>query len=323
VRIDKGEDSVDCRNIFNLIGEYSGSNEDQLTASLGAYIALNPLFLGDFLSLVGIGVDSRLFNKIKIETQVTEATRRVDLKLSLKDKFLVFVECKLTAPIDKRQLWDYGKKLAEETNKFDDVRLLYISQCEEPEVIENVKDRIRIRKKDFIALEWKDIADLARRGGVEKNGEVIKDLFLKKWGGIMSGELDVSDSKISDAEEIMVVVTEKDCIDVVTRYNYYAHKNRLRPTMYIAFYVSHPDKEVKYFAKVKKIRYDVPRKEVKGDYYSGKGNLAIVYYLDEPIRLERRITAGERWSKKMNIFNPHYTTFEKFINARSLDDLFP
>jgi hypothetical protein len=138
----------------------------------------------------------------------------------------------------------------------------------------------------------------------------------------MSGELEIANERIGNTEEVMVVVTDHECIDEVTHYKFYAHKYRLRPTRYIAFYVSNPFKEVRYFAKVKSVRYDVPRKNVKGKYYAGKGNLAVVYDLESIIKLEHKIMAGERWSKKMNILNPHYTTFEKFINARSLDDLF-
>jgi len=311
---------MDAKNIFGLIGQFSGIEEDQLTASFGALLANSPALLFAFFKKIGIRINKRRVEDIKIETQVwSDYNNRLYLRISWNGT-LIYIENKLTAPTTKKQIRDYLADLNEKEQRKK--LFLLISSTNEEEMLQKIVKKSSLKKVKN--LRWNDILELIKGTSPEKDKKFLFNQFIEQWGEIMKGKIDISEQKINDVEEVMVVVVEPDCMDYIKRTGVYIPPGAQawRPVQYVAFYVSNPVKEVKFLAKVKEMRYEVRGNQLPKGYYPTNRNTIIrqVIYLEDPIELSKRLGRG---SENMNIWRGQYTTVTKLMDNRTktLSDL--
>ncbi len=294
--------------------------EDQLTASFGALLGNDDELLSTFLKQVGIKLDSRNAKHVKIETQVQEQENRLDLTISLKNEFLVYIEVKITAGVTKHQLRKYLKQLA--TKKFKEKRLVLITLSRENEILRSAAAKTGFSRSKAVNLLWKDVLNALLAAKKTKGKEFLFNYFLERWKHTMEGEINPKEYKLEDLKEVLVVVEEPKCMDYIKRKGVLVPPGAsvYQPAQFVAFYVSDPVKELKYLAQVRKIVYDVSGRKLPKGYYSANRVYPEVIYINPPIELTNRLTRGKQ---NMNIWGGRFTTLTKLLDARSktLDDL--
>ncbi len=83
-------------NIFELINKFS-NEEDQVSAAYGFILKDNAKIVQKFLNKIEINLKPKELKRVDIETQVSydSGESRIDLQLTIYDRFLVFIESKL------------------------------------------------------------------------------------------------------------------------------------------------------------------------------------------------------------------------------------
>ena len=291
-----------------------------MTASFGALLGNDNLLLISFLKQLGIHLDIRKANKVKIETQNQETGNRLDLLISLKDEFLIYVEVKVTAGVTKKQLTRYLNQLI--TKNCKEKRLVLITVGKEVKLLQAAAKKTGFKQKNAVNFLWKDIHRLFLAEKRTPEREFLFIEFLERWKHTMEGELDPRDYKLEDLKEVLVVVAEPKCMEYIKQKGVYVPPgaSRYQPVQFVAFYISDPLKELRYLARVRRIAIDVSGRKLPKGYYSKNHDFPQVIYVDKPIELANRLTHGKQ---NMNVWGGRYTTLTKLLDVKSktLDDL--
>src|SRR3989338_3683768 len=146
-------------NIFELVNKFS-KEEEQISAGFGFVLKNNPKILNKFLKKIKIKLTPKDLGKVDVETQVSydSGESRIDLQVTIYDKFLVFVESKLYKGEEKilEQLRKYKNILevrrAEYAGK---IKLVYVNkQPTQVEIIKELRKKLRLSEKDFFFFSW-------------------------------------------------------------------------------------------------------------------------------------------------------------------------
>ena len=126
----------------------------------------------------------------------------------------------------------------------------------------------------------------------------------------MSDRKTINELPVGDVREVMIVTVKPENMRLALEQRLYRCQNekpRRKEAQYIAFYETRGPKAIRHIARVLETEINV---EVE-DW------LAKDYRLEQPVRLRKPILKG-RWPP---VFAVRYTTFEKLVNAETLDDL--
>lgn len=254
-------------NIFELIKKFS-NEEDQLSAGFGFILKNNPKLLSQFLSKLGIDLTRKDLMTVDIETQVPHdsAKSRIDLQLSIYSKFLVFLESKLSKSektiTDTEQLNKYKKILEarrlEHNNK---VILVYVSKYPiGKESIDDLRVKLNLPKDEFFFFSWEDLISLTEK---ENKKETVR-LFIKYLGDTMHAKKIISEQKIKDIVEVLVIYTNPDFWKLAQKKNIAVQYNSTPDARYIAFLRTHRGEgkrsAITHIAEVKHTESHIPLK---------------------------------------------------------------
>jgi hypothetical protein len=138
----------------------------------------------------------------------------------------------------------------------------------------------------------------------------LRKQFLEQVSRKMSDEKVIRELTVGDVREVMVVTVNPENMKKALHEHRYECQNR-NPTraeaQYIAFYETQGPKRVRYIARVKKTEINVQ----VGD------EILKVYSFEKPVELKKDIILGNRPAQ----FQVLYTTFDRVLNASTLDDL--
>jgi len=297
-------ESMRVDNIFELINKYS-NEEDQISASFGFILKNNKKILDKFLKIIKIELKPRELNEVDIETQVPYEVggSRIDLQMTVYDKFLVFLESKLYKKEEKifDQLEKYKKILDKKKTEYDNnIRLVYVNkQPIKLEVIQRLMEKLNLSENEFFFFSWEDLINLTRESPKK---ETVK-LFKKYIGDTMYAKKVIDEQKIKDIVEVLVVYTEPAFWELAQKKGIVVQKDASPDAKYIAFLRTHRGKNIRsaitHIAEVKYTESHVPRRIT----YEGFPNLVERakkkghdldgthkhYYLGEIVKLSREI----------------------------------
>ncbi len=167
-------------NIFELINKFS-NEEDQVSAAYGFILKDNAKIVQKFLNKIEINLKPKELKRVDIETQVSydSGESRIDLQLTIYDRFLVFIESKLykSGKAIFKQLEKYKTILDIKRVEYDNnVRLVYVNkQPIKNEDINKLRDGLKLSKKEFFFFSWEDLINITE---VCSQKETVK-LFKK------------------------------------------------------------------------------------------------------------------------------------------------
>ena len=141
-------------NIFQLVNKFS-MQEDQVSAGFGFILKNNRKLLRRFMNKIQLQLKPKELKSVDIETQVPydSGRSRIDLQLTIYDKFLVFIESKLYKNEEKilTQLLKYKNVLTSRRTEYNgNIRLVYVNkQPIAKGVIQNLRKRLGLYEKEF------------------------------------------------------------------------------------------------------------------------------------------------------------------------------
>lgn len=314
-------------NIFNLVHHF-GSEEDQVSACFAFILKINEEVLREFLESIEIHIVRKELKSIDIETQVNyKGIGIVDIRILLKGKFIVFIESKIWGRRPGReQLNKYAKVLDGIRSEYgNNVRLVLITHLNREEMFSKIEKTIPLSANEKYYKRWKDLQEMVERSYTGGQRRFINRMFLNYIGDKMKDVKIIEDQQIKDVEEIIVVSTTPEFWEI--------NKSRLFCTQamskgagdaqYVAFYRTSPIRAVTHIAKVTKTESNVPSAETykntsKADEAKSWESFEKIFRLEKIIELPREIKAGKKL-KQIRTFM--YTTFDRLLTARTLDDL--
>jgi len=252
-------------NIFELVNKFS-KKEDQISAGFGFILKSHPKILNRFLSSIQLDLKARELKRVDIETQVPydSGKSRIDLQITIYDRFLVFIESKLyrneKAIIE--QLEKYSRILEDKKAEYgNNIRLVYVnSQPVKQEVISNIKKTLGLSGDEFHVFSWEDLIRLTDESPAK---ETVK-LFRTYIGDTMYAKKVIKEQKIKDIVEVLVVYTNPAFWKLAQEKNIAVQGNSAPDTKYIAFLRTHRGKgkrsAITHIAEVKYTESHVPRK---------------------------------------------------------------
>lgn len=319
-------DSMKVDNIFNLVHHF-GDEEDQVSACFAFILRINDGVLMDFLRDLGLRIDDQELKHIEIETQVHYRNIGiVDIQISLKDKFMVFVESKIWGNRPTRQqLVKYANFLNMLKPRFvNHIRLVLTTQVERGEEFSKMSKRIPLLRREKQYLRWKDLQEKVEKTLERGKHVYVNRMFLEYLGDKMKDEKVIEEQRIGDIEEIVVVSTTPEWWEINRTRLFYTQSMRYKPrdAQYVAFYRTKPIRAITHIAKVVRTKLNVPAEKMyKGTPMAKEAKtwgLEKVFIIRKPVKLPRPITHGKRLKQIRSL---KYTTFEKLLTAETLDDL--
>lgn len=313
-------------NIFKLVHHF-GDEEDQVSACFAFILRINDGVLIDVLHDLGLRIDDQELRHVEIETQVPHKNMGiVDIQISLKYKFLVFVESKIRGNRPTRQqLVKYANSLNRLKPRFGDhIRLVLITQVERGEEFSKMAKQIPLLPGETHYLRWKDLQEKVEKN-LEKGKKVyVNSMFLEYLGDTMKDEKVIGEQRIGDIEEIVVVSTTPEWWEINRTRLFYTQSMRYKPreAQYVAFYRTDPIRAITQIAKVVRTKLNVPAEKTYKDTPMAKEakrwGLEKKFIIRKPVKLPRPIMPGKRLKQIRSL---KYTTFEKLLAAETLDDL--
>ncbi|KYK34790.1 MAG: hypothetical protein AYK22_04770 [Thermoplasmatales archaeon SG8-52-3] len=291
-------------NIFELVNKFS-KEEDQISANFGFILKNNKKILDKFLKIIDIELRPRELKEVDIETQVSYdgGKSRIDLQLTIYDRFIVFIESKLYKNEEKifDQLLKYKKILEKKRGEYDgNFRLVYVNkQPIKPDIIQRLMKRLGLTEREFFFFSWENLVNLTEEC---PNRETVK-LFKKYIGDAMYAKKVIKEQKIKDIVEVLVVYTEPAYWELAKKKGIAVQGNSTPDARYIAFLRTHRGKKkrsaITHIAEVKYTESHVPRRityegfpnlveraEKRGQDLEGTHKH---YYLGEIVKLSREI----------------------------------
>lgn len=195
-------------NIFELVNKFS-KEEDQISAGFGFILKNNPKILNRFLNKIKINLTPKELRKVDIETQTSydSGESRIDLRITLYNEFLVFVESKLYENEGKirEQLEKYKNILkARKAEYADRIRLVYVNkQPVKDEIIQELRKKLKLSEREFFFFSWEDLIKITDE---YPERETVK-LFRNFIGDTMCAKKVINEQKIKDIVEVLVVYT--------------------------------------------------------------------------------------------------------------------
>lgn len=227
-------------NIFELINKFS-KEEDQISAGFGFVLKNNVKILHKFLNNIKVNIKPKELKKVDIETQVSydSGKSRIDLQLTIYDRFLVFVESKLYKKEEKifDQLEKYKKILEIKRTEYNNnVRLVYVNkQPVKTEVIQRLRERLNLSENEFFFFSWEDLINLTEE--LPKK-ETVK-LFKEYIGDTMYAKKVIEEQKIKDIVEVLVIYTNPAFWELTNKKGIAVQRNSTPDAKYIAFLRTH------------------------------------------------------------------------------------
>lgn len=321
-------------NIFELINKFS-KVEDQISAGFGFILKNNTKILHKFLSKVKIKLKRKELKKVDIETQVPydSGESRIDLQLTIYDRFLIFMESKLYKNEERifDQLEKYKKVLERKSVEYNNnVKLIYVNkQPVGKDVIQKLRKRLKLSEDEFFFFSWEDLVKITEE--CSKKETII--LFIKYIGDTMYTKKVIEEQKIKDIVEVLVIYTNPAFWKLSEEKKIAVKKNSAPDAKYIAFLRTHrgnrKQSAITHIAEVKYTESHVPRKDSYEDFpdlieYTKKRGHDLEgthkrYILDEIIELPTEIThlKGER-SKGQDYFR---TKMSELLRAKSIGEI--
>jgi len=303
--------AIKVKNIFDLIGRF-GAEEDRLTASLGFLLKNDARLFRAFMAEVGVTVASPASYDLLTQPFYPgfEEDNRIDLEISATFDLTCLVESKIGGNrFDEHQLGRYAQLLEDRRARGDAVRLVLITHLDESERFQQFVSASGLSKEECRYMRWSQIYDIVRLHSSPRM-RLLRDQFLHKVGRAMSDRKIIDELPVGDVREVMIVTVEPRSMRLALEEHRYQCQNerpRRQEARYIAFYETRGPKAIRYMARVLKTEINVQREE----------ELNKDYTLEHPVRLRRPIPKGQQPPR----FAVRYATFEKVINAETLDDV--
>jgi hypothetical protein len=298
-------------NIFDLVGRF-GAEEDRLTASFGFLLKNDARLFRAFMAEVGVTVASPASYDLLTQSFYPgfEEDNRIDLEISATFDLTCLVESKIGGNrFDGRQLERYAQLLEDRRARRDMVRLVLITHLDESERFRQFASASGLPKEECRYMRWTEICDIVRSHSSPRI-KLLRDQFLHKVGRAMSDRKIIDELPVGDVREVMIVTVNPENARLALEQHLYRCQNekpRRQEARYIAFYETRGPKAIRYIARVLQTEINVQVEDW----------LAKDYTLEEPVPLVRPIPKGQRPAR----FAVRYATFEKLINAETLDDV--
>lgn len=231
---------MEVNNIFNLVNKFS-NKEDQISASFGFILKTNPKLLDKFLKKLSLNLTKKELKKVDIETQATydSGESRIDLQLRIYNNFLIFLESKLFRNEKNiiKQLKKYSKILKGMMDEYaKKIKLVYINKHPiDNKIIKEIRKRLKLKQTEFYFLSWEDLIKLTEE---YSNKDIIK-LFKGCIGDTMYSKKMVKEQKMKELVEVLVIHTNVENWDLITKKHIAVQKNGSPDAQYIAFYRTH------------------------------------------------------------------------------------
>lgn len=303
--------AIKVKNVFDLIGRF-GAEEDRLTASFGFLLKNDARLFRAFMAEVGVTVASPASYDVLTQPFYAgfEEDNRIDLEISATFDLTCLLESKIGGNrFDEHQLERYAQLLEDRRARGDTVRLVLITHLDESERFWQFASASGLSKEECRYMRWNQIYDVVSLHSSPRI-RLLRDQFLHKVGRAMSDRKIIDELPVSDVREVMIVTVNPENIRLARERHLYRCQNerpRRREARYIAFYETRGPKAIRYIARVLETEINVQ----VGDW------LAKDYTLEEPVPLVRPIPKGQQPPR----FAVRYATFEKLINAETLDDV--
>jgi len=314
-------------NVFSLVHHF-GSEEDQVSACFAFILKINEKVLQKFLRTIGVHVMRKELKSVDIETQVNyEGTGIIDVRILLRGRFIVFIESKIWGnPPSEQQLNKYAELLDSIRPEYGNlVRLILITHVERRERFLEISKEIPLSANEKHYFRWKDLQDMVERSYTGGHRKYINRMFLNYLGDKMRDVKIIEDQQIKDVEEIIIVSTTPEFWEINKSglFCTQAMTKSAANAQYVAFYRTSPISAVTHIAKVTKTESNVPSAEtykntsIESEAKSWEG-FEKVFRLEKIRELPREIKAGK---KRKMIRTFMYTTFDRLLTAKTLDDL--
>lgn len=319
---------MNVKNVFNLVHRF-GSKEDQISASFGFMLQNDKYTLIQFLKEIGItNIKNKDISKIDIEAQVSYdfGESRIDLQIKLVDEFLIFLEAKINGTqLGSNQLEKYAKILHKEKPFYKTVSLAFITQFDRLDELTPLKSKINTQYPEVIIYynRWKTISELIQK---TCRNNYIRKMFDEYVGDMMADKRIISEQKIKDLEEVMIVTTSDDFWKVCYEKKIAMETNGTRDAQYVAFYRTAPIKAITHIGKVKYTEKNV----LASDSVSGSSELIKIakekgwyntrhkeYHLESIEELPKPIPKGKYNPPQVLTFKP----LIKVLTAKTMEDL--
>jgi hypothetical protein len=305
--------SIDVGNIFDLVGRF-GAAEDQLTASFGFLLRHDSRLFRAFMTQVG-------FQQIPAEPyDITTQTfyrqfgfdesNRIDLEISATFRLSLVVESKIAGNrFSEAQLSRYARLLEDRRSRGDELRLILITHLDERDKFRRWVASTNLLPHEVHYLRWTHVCDLVERHR-SPHSRRLTELFLRKVRHTMSDLKVIEELPTGTIKEVMIVTVNPESMNRALNDLQYICQNE-KPTRkearYIAFYETGGPKRIRYLAKVRETEINV---QVGSEVLK-------VYRLDKPVLLREPLVKGKRPAR----FAVRYTTFDRLLNAETLDDV--
>lgn len=327
-------------NVFHLLHRF-GNQEDQISASFGVILGMNPPVLLALLRQLHIPTATlakKDLKMIEVETQVSYTGKedeqiRIDLQVRLPGRFIVFLESKLgNTGLAKNQLGKYATILKGERGTYEYIRLVLVTQFDRRSEADGwarlLRSKADLKPGEFFYLRWERVRRLVEDKRTNGKARLLNKLFLDYVGDMMSDKKVIKDQVIGKVHDVLVASTDPDWWEFTLKDRITCQKNTTPDARYVAFYRTKPVSAITHIAEVEWTEKNVPARHTYRKFpkllEKGKKRGFIdkphkVYHLKELVELPFPIRKRPRTP---GIMEKTFKSMSELLKARYLDDLF-